>query len=152
MFISTERSNWILRAPRAPIGRLADVYEAVGKYDEALKLLEKEVTDRQAALAVRTEQRAQRAWALMGKREEAIRMLNGLRGANPHELAMVYTALGDYDEAFRLLFGIIEDPSFDVYVKTDPAFDRLHSDPRWQEVLRRMHYPPETATSTPDSR
>ena len=52
-----------------------------------------------------------------------------LRGANPHELAMAYTAIGDHDKAFRLLFGIIEDPSFNVYVKTDPAFDRLHSDP-----------------------
>ena len=78
----------------------------------------------------------------MGNREDASEMLNGLRGANPHELAMAYTALGDYDEAFRLLFGIIDEPSFDVYAKTDPAFDRLHADPRWPEVLRRMHYPP----------
>jgi hypothetical protein len=84
----------------------------------------------------------------MGKREEAIGMLNGLRGANPHQLAMAYTAIGDHDKAFRLLFGIIEDPSFNVYVKTDPPFDPLHSDPRWQEVLRRMNYPSETMTST----
>lgn len=76
----------------------------------------------------------------MGKREKAIEMLNASRGGNPHLLAMAYAALGERDEAFRLLFEIIEDPSFDVYVKTDPAFDRLHSDPRWQEVMRRMNH------------
>ena len=37
-------------------------------------------------------------------------MLNGLRGANPHQLAMADTAIGDDDKAFRLLFGIIESP------------------------------------------
>lgn len=78
----------------------------------------------------------------MGKREEAIGILNGAHGANPQLLAMAYTALGDHDEAFRLLFRVIDDPSFNVYVKTDPAFDPLHSDARWQEVLRRMNLPP----------
>ena len=140
------------QAPARAYRRLADVYEAVGKYDEALTLLEKEARiDGRSGGASHTT-RAARIQALMGNREEAIEMLNGLRGANPHELAMAYTALGDYDEAFRLLFGIIDEPSFDVYVKTDPAFDRLHADPRWQEVLRRMHYPPETASRTTASR
>jgi hypothetical protein len=43
---------------------------------------------------------------------------------------MAHTALGDKDEAFRLLFQIVDEPDFNVYVKTDPAFDSLHSDPR----------------------
>ena len=137
--------------PAGAYGRLADVYEAVGKYDEALMLLEKVVPiegrPRNTARA-----HAARIYALMGKREEAIGMLNGLRGADPYTLAMAYTALGDRDEAFRLLFRFIEAPSFGVYAKTDPAFDRLHTDPRWQDVLRRMNYPTETGTSTPNSR
>ncbi len=140
------------QSPAGAYGRLADVYEAVGKYDEALRLLEK-ATGIEGGLrnADRTVQAA-RICALMGKRKEAIEMLNGSRGSNPHLLAMAYTALGNHDEAFRLLFRVIDNPSFNVYVKTDPQFDRLHSDPRWQEVLRRMKYPPEMVTSTRGSR
>ena len=140
------------QSPAGAYGRLADVYEAVGKYDEALRLLEKAARIAGRPGSPDRTARAARIYALLGKREEAIGMLNGLRGANPHQLAMAYTAIGDYDKAFRLLFGIIEDPSFDVYVKTDPAFDRLHSDPRWQEVLRRMNYPTETPAGSPDLR
>jgi TolB-like protein/DNA-binding winged helix-turn-helix (wHTH) protein len=139
------------QSPAGAYGRLADVYEAVGKYDEALMLLEKGARIEGRSRIAATP-RVARIYALMGKREEAIGMLNGLRGANPHQLAMAYTAIGDHDKAFRLLFGIIEDPSFDVYVKTDPPFDRLHSDPRWREVLRRMNYPTETIAGSPDSR
>ena len=129
------------QSPAGAYGRLADVYEAVGKYDEALMLLDK-ATSTEGRPRNRNETvAAARIYALMGKRKEAIGMLNGSRGSNPHVLAMAYTALGDHDEAFRLLFRVIEDPAFNVYVKTDPRFDRLHSDPRWQEVLRRMNYP-----------
>jgi TolB-like protein/DNA-binding winged helix-turn-helix (wHTH) protein len=138
-------------SPAGAYGRLADVYEAVGKYDEALMLLEKEASI-QGRPRSPNGARAARIYALMGKREEAIGMLDGSRGSNRYMLATAYTALGNHDEAFRLLFGFIEDPSFGVYVKTEPTFERLHSDPRWQEVLRRMKYPAEAASSTPDSR
>jgi TolB-like protein/Flp pilus assembly protein TadD len=128
-------------SPAGAYGRLADVYEAVGKYDEALKLLEKEASVQGRPHSPNGAARAARIYALMGKRDKAIGMLKGARGSNPHVLAMAYTALGDHDEAFRLLFRVIDDPAFNVYVKTDPRFDRLHSDPRWQEVLVRMNYP-----------
>jgi tetratricopeptide (TPR) repeat protein len=139
-------------SPAGAYGRLADVYEAVGKYDEALLLLDKAARSEGTLGSPDRTARAARIYALLGKKEEAIGMLNGLRGANPHHLAMAYAALGDQDEAFRLLFRIIENPSFNVYVKTEPAFYGLHSDSRWQEVLRRMNYPPETVISTADSR
>jgi TolB-like protein/DNA-binding winged helix-turn-helix (wHTH) protein len=140
------------QSPAGAYGRLADVYESVGKYDEALLLLEKAATIEGRPRSADGTARAARIYALTGNRHEAIKMLNGLRGANPHQLAAAYTALGDHDTAFRLLFGIIENPSFNVYVKTDPVFDRLHSDPRWQEVLRRMKYPPEAGATTAEQR
>jgi TolB-like protein/DNA-binding winged helix-turn-helix (wHTH) protein len=129
------------QSPAGAYGRLADVYEAVGKYDEALTLLEKATSIEGRPRNANGTVAVARIYALMGKRKEAIGMLKDSRGSNPHVLAMAYTALGDHDEAFRLLFRVIEDPSFNVYVKTDPRFDRLHSDPRWQEVLGRMNYP-----------
>jgi TolB-like protein/DNA-binding winged helix-turn-helix (wHTH) protein len=131
------------RSPAGAYGRLADVYEALGKYDEALVLLEKSTSIEGRPRGPDGTVRAARIYALMGNREKAIEMLNRSPGSDPFLLAMAFTALRDNDEAFRLLFAVIEDPSFDVYVKTDPAFDLLHRDLRWQEVLRRMNYPPE---------
>ena len=132
--------------------RLADVYEAMGRYDEALALLEKDARlEGRAGPTMRTA-RAARIFALMGKRQEAMEILGASRGDNPHMRAMAYAAVGDTDEAFRLLFGLVEDPDFNVYVKTDPALDPLRSDPRWNELLRRMNYPKETPAGSPDLR
>ena len=131
------------QSPAGAYGRLADVYEAVGKYDEALMFLEKATSIEGRPRNVNGTVAAARIYALMGKRKEAIGILKGSRGSDPHVLAMAYTALGNHDEAFRLLFRVLEEPAFNVYLKTDPRFDRLHSDPRWQEVLRRLKMPAE---------
>ena len=59
-------------------------------------------------------------------------------------LAEVYPALGEKDEAFRLLMRVIEErDQFSSFIKIDHSFDTLHSDPRWKEALRRMNFPPE---------
>ena len=73
-------------------------------------------------------------------------MLEGLksRGRLPlMDAAGAYTALGDKDEAFSLLFRMVEQRTWGVYLKVDPPFDSLHSDPRWPELLRRMNLPVE---------
>ena len=59
----------------------------------------------------------------------------------PSQLAQAYAALGNNDEAFRLLFKHAEERNGLNYVKTDPRFVSLHSDPRWQLLLRRMNFP-----------
>jgi TolB-like protein/DNA-binding winged helix-turn-helix (wHTH) protein/Tfp pilus assembly protein PilF len=121
--------------------RLADVYEEMGKYAEALALHEKV-----AALLNRPDGRhldAARIYARTGKRKEAMQILDASRmTARPAGLAALYAALGDKDEAFRLLFNNIEvRDRLGVYVKVDPQLDDLHSDPRWQVLLRRMNFP-----------
>ena len=66
-------------------------------------------------------------------------MVSGLK-AGPFEIAAVYVALGDMDEAFRILEKAVEERnSLLVYLKEDPTFDNLHSDPRWLGLLRRMN-------------
>jgi hypothetical protein len=56
--------------------------------------------------------------------------------------APVYAALGDKDAAFRLLFKSIEERrDWPIFIKADPPFDSLHSDPRWTVLLRRMNLP-----------
>ena len=126
--------------PRSPdgYGRLADVYEALGRYDEALALYEKVHVLR--SRPVRGPDIAI-VFARMGKRDEANRVVSSLRNMSPPaQLAQAYAVLGNNDEAFRLLFRHAEERNGLNYVKTDPRFDRLHSDPRWQLLLRQMNF------------
>ena len=120
-------------------GRLADVYEALGRFDEALALYEKVNVLR--GRPVRGPDVAI-VFARMGRRSEANRIVAALRDTSPPaQVAQAYAVLGNHDEAFRLLFKHAEDRNGLNYVKTEPRFDSLHSDPRWQLVLRRMNLP-----------
>src|SRR4030095_7287603 len=120
-------------------GRLADVYEALGRNDEALALYEKvhvlrgrPVRDPDIAVG----------FARVGKRDEASRIVAPLRNTSPPaQLAQAYAVLGNNDEAFRLLFRHADERNGLNYVKTEPRFDSLHADPRWPVLLRRMNFP-----------
>ena len=56
-----------------------------------------------------------------------------------YPLATIHAALGDTERAFAELEKAYEtrDAWMD-YVKIDPRLERLHSDPRFGDVLRRM--------------
>jgi TolB-like protein/Flp pilus assembly protein TadD len=121
------------------IYRLADVYEAMGKYEDALVQAEK-------ARLIRKSPRFLTVYVRLGRREEAIRILHRLeREKNPDtsalNIAMVYAALGDKDNAFRKLALALDDKEFVVLVRDDPRLDSLHSDPRWQGFLRKVNFP-----------
>ena len=71
----------------------------------------------------------------MGRSREARQMIGEVK-AQPVLVAPVYAALGDKDEAFRILQKAVnEHNSFLVYLKEDPPFENLHSDPRWKTLL-----------------
>jgi len=53
----------------------------------------------------------------------------------------IYADLGDKDKAFEWLEKGY-DERFLAYIKTDPAYDPLRSDPRFQDLLRRMNLQP----------
>ena len=57
-------------------------------------------------------------------------------------MARLYAALGKQDEALRWLeTAYRERAALMVCLKTDPGFDDLRPDPRFQNVLRRMNFP-----------
>jgi hypothetical protein len=60
----------------------------------------------------------------MGKSSEARRMLEGLKDLGRADIrAGAYAALGDKDEAFRLLFNVVEKrEGGNVFIGTDPQF------------------------------
>ena len=115
-----------------------DIYDQMGLYDEALAACSKGGSD-----APGNPWRVARIYAHLGRHDEARRMLKDLSARNaprPAVAASAYAALGDKNEAFRLLFAMQPGDGFN-YVKIDPPLERLHSDPRWSELLRHMNLP-----------
>jgi serine/threonine-protein kinase len=62
----------------------------------------------------------------------------------PDALAVGYALLGDRDEAFRWLERAYDWGNVELLLrlKVYPPFDRLRDDPRYHELLRRMHLEP----------
>jgi len=91
-----------------------------------------------------------RTYAMAGRKDEARKMLAELLGAKPKPtgawdgwfLPEVYAALGDKDEAFRWLEAAVEERStFVPWMRDNPAYAPLRSDPRFQDLVRRMKLP-----------
>ncbi len=64
---------------------------------------------------------------------------NRLSNATPYALATWYAKLGEKDKSFEELNKSYEIREyFLVLLKVDPRFDDLRSDPRFQNLLRRV--------------
>jgi tetratricopeptide (TPR) repeat protein len=118
------------------------LYEAEGKHAEAIKFFGPPYRESGFDIIA--------AYAAAGDKDNArLRLsaeLNRLQAENayirPGYLAEVYTNLGDKDEAFRWLEKSYRE--HDVWLcllKVWPRFDPLRSDPRFQDLLRRMNFP-----------
>jgi hypothetical protein len=60
----------------------------------------------------------------------------------PYSIAMIYTGLGEKDQALAWLEKAYDDrSSYMVYLKVEPIFDSLHSDPRFVDLIRRVGLP-----------
>jgi TolB-like protein/DNA-binding winged helix-turn-helix (wHTH) protein/Flp pilus assembly protein TadD len=87
-----------------------------------------------------------RAYAASGKKYEAEKLLTDLKKRSSpsaslaSEIAMIYAALGDRDRAMAWLERGY-DERFNPGVLTRPGFDPLRSDPRFQDLLRRIGLP-----------
>jgi TolB-like protein/Tfp pilus assembly protein PilF len=60
----------------------------------------------------------------------------------PHQLAIIYTRLGEPKKALTLLETAYEERTLGLTeLAVEPAFEPLHSEPRFQELLRRLGLP-----------
>jgi TolB-like protein/DNA-binding winged helix-turn-helix (wHTH) protein/Flp pilus assembly protein TadD len=87
-----------------------------------------------------------RAYVASGKTSEAVRLLSDLKNhsnrgySDASEIAVVYAALDDKDQAMHWL-EIGYEERFNPGVLLRPGFDPLRSDPRFQDLLRRIGFP-----------
>jgi TolB-like protein/Tfp pilus assembly protein PilF len=125
------------------ISRLADVYDETGKLQEAILL-------RQQALALYGPENGYasaslaRTLALSGHRREAVASLERATHAKTPQatsIALAFFALGEMDRGFQWLRRALDDRAIVVFWKFDPIFDSVHSDPRFQELISRLHIP-----------
>jgi tetratricopeptide (TPR) repeat protein len=118
--------------------RLAEVLDQLGRYDNALALVDMMQTLSGGASTQFHGVRA-RILARAGRTTEARRLLAHVPSQSPQR-AEVLAALGDRDAAFRSLLRALDDrESWPLFIKSDPIFDRLHEDPQWVPLLRRMN-------------
>jgi len=85
-------------------------------------------------------------YAFVGRKSEAQRKLNEYLNAphvDPWFVAGIYAGMGDKDKAIEWLSKAYEEHSLNIcLLKVDPWFDNLRSGPRFQDLLRRMNFPP----------
>lgn len=110
-------------------------------YNEAIPELQKaiEVSPGSTAYAANLAY----AYAVSGMRAEAVKILNDLKYrsnaafSNAPEIAVVYVGLDDKDQAMDWLERAYAE-RFNPGVLMRPVFDPLRSDPRFQDLLRRI--------------
>jgi TolB-like protein/DNA-binding SARP family transcriptional activator len=124
--------------------QLGRAYLQKRMYPEAIAALRRAA----AVSGIRDSAELAYAYAVAGQRAEAQRIVAQLtrsraRYVPPYHVALAYTGLGDYDEAFRWLErGYDERASFMNGIKVETAFEPLHADPRWGSLLERMRLTP----------
>ena len=154
LFRARQYENAVTRYQRAleldpgfvpALARMADAYEQLGKFDEALAYEKKSEQAMGSKNAIRTAE----IYARMGKKSEALALLRtletqgsqGVLGSDNTATAVTYFALGDKDRAFAALRIGVESHSMFPFVLVDPRLDPMRSDPRFRELLRRANIP-----------
>jgi serine/threonine-protein kinase len=113
-------------------------FEALGKPQEALAVFDKSDFRESPYIA--------RAYALVGRRDDALRVLTGLvtRGGafDVQEVAIAYFALGDTDRGFEWLSKAFDQRAGYVpWANVQPAFDGVRDDPRFKTLVARLKLP-----------
>src|SRR5438876_33985 len=87
-------------------------------------------------------------YAVSGRRADALKISEQFKNLASHayvdfyQVAEIYAALDDKDQAFRLLEKAYDEHSSNMpFLAVDPFWDGIRSDPRYADLLRRMGLP-----------
>ena len=123
----------LLAAVHSFMGHAGEALREYGAYDRLRGVSAVGITFRACHHARAGEtRRAKQGLAELQKRARSA-------GASPWQLAVVHASLGDIDGAFAELERAFEERSdFLAYLKVEPHWDPLRSDPRFAGMLRRV--------------
>ena len=77
-----------------------------------------------------------------GSRRAVAEVYAAIEGFSPNSIAIIYSLAGDTDEAFAWLEeGYRRRESLMINVKGQPGFDPIRSDPRFEDLVRRIGFP-----------
>jgi tetratricopeptide (TPR) repeat protein len=116
-------------------------YEQKGMHNEALATFEQERSF--AGDTPTTQAKRAHLLAATGKHDEARTILEDILArrqeawVTAYEIAIIYSLLGDLDNAFRWLAQAEREHAVGfTFVRVDPNLSALHSDPRFDELIR----------------
>ena len=87
-------------------------------------------------------------YAKAGERHKALEILSEIQRLSSQEyepafhIAQIYLGLGDNEQAFAWLDKACDERSvWLIWLGVDPKFDPLRSDPRFEELLKKIRFP-----------
>ena len=115
--------------------------EALAEFNKAIPLTSRsEWTHSKAGLG--------HLYAVTGKKIEARTVIDELKQASEQEyvsetsIALIYAGLGEKDQAFAWLEKGYEQRAFQMqWIRIEPRWDSLRSDPRFENLIRRIGMP-----------
>jgi TolB-like protein/tetratricopeptide (TPR) repeat protein len=131
--------------PGALIHR-ALTYLQTGSYDEAIRHFQKAIGDDRPAFPLAW---LACAYGRAGERTEALKILNDLQTrskrtyVSPYLIALIHANVGNSEQALQWLErAYAERNPMLAFLRFDFSLDPLRSDPRFQDLVRRMNFPP----------
>jgi serine/threonine protein kinase/Tfp pilus assembly protein PilF len=122
---------------------LFDIYSAKSMHDQAIDELEKEIGSEggPGESASIDQSYKQNGYAGAMRRAIEIASNTSVEDYDPYLAAKGYMLLGDKDKAFVWLNKAADAHSQILFIKSDPYWDSVRSDPRYADLLRRIRLP-----------
>ncbi len=127
---------------------LPAAYEQKAMYSEAIAGFKKSIPLTSAGESTLSRAGLGHVYAVTGRKSDARIVLGELKQTSGKEylpatsVALIYAGLGEKDQAFAWLDKAYEQRAFQLqWIKIEPRWDSLRSDPRFEDLLHRIGLP-----------